>query len=89
MDADIIKSIITEYKNDFQRFDSEERYKWEAIKCFLDNWNPEAANFEAMLKAATAKAKNLLNSWSVFSRGMIGKYAHNFSEETRQWFRLV
>lgn len=86
MDADIIKAIITEYKNDFQRLDSEERYKWEAIKCFQDNWNPEAANFEDMLKAATAKAKNLLDSQSVFPRGMILEYAHNFPEETRQWF---
>lgn len=86
MDADTIKSIIVEYKNDFQRLDSEERYKWEAIKCFQDNWNPEAENFEDMLKAATAKAKNLLDSQSVFPRGMILEYAHNFPEETRQWF---
>lgn len=86
MDAEIIKSIITEYKNDFQRLDSEERYKWEAIKCFQDNWNPDAENFEEMLKAATAKAKNLLDSRSVFPRGMILEYAHNFPDETRQWF---
>lgn len=86
MDADIIKSIIAEYKSDFQRLDSEERYKWEAIKCFQDNWNPDAENFEEMLKAATAKAKNLLDSRSVFPRGMILEYAHNFPEETRQWF---
>ena len=50
MYADIIKSIIAEYKSDFQRLDSEERYKWEAIKCFQDNWNPDAENFEEMLK---------------------------------------
>lgn len=86
MDADIIKSIIAEYKSDFQRLDSEERYKWEAIKCFQDNWNPDAENFEEMLKAATAKAKNLLDSRSVFPRGMILEYAHNFPDETRQWF---
>ncbi len=86
MDTERIKAITTGYKNDFQRLDSEERYKWEAIKCFQDNWNPDAENFEEMLKDATAKAKNLLNSISVFPQGMILEYAHNFPEETRQWF---
>ena len=54
MDINIINSFIAEYKSDFQRLDSEERYKWEAIKCFQDNWNPDAENFEEMLKEATA-----------------------------------
>ena len=50
MDINIINSFIAEYKSHFQRLDSEERYKWEAIKCFQDNWNPDAENFEEMLK---------------------------------------
>ena len=86
MNTEVAKSIIAEYKKAFQRVDSEERYKWEAIKCFQDNWNPDAENFEAMLEAATAKAKNLLDSQSVFPRGMILEYARNFPEETRNWF---
>ena len=86
MNTDVVKSIIADYKKAFQRVDAEERYKWEAIKCFQDNWNPDAENFEEMLKAATAKAKNLLDSRSVFPRGMILEYARNFPGETRQWF---
>jgi len=86
MNTDVIKSIIAEYKKSFQQIDNDERYKWEAIKCFQDNWNPDAENFEEMLKASTAKAKNLLDSQSVFPRGMILEYAGNFPEETRQWF---
>lgn len=86
MNTDVIKSVIAEYKKSFQQIDADERYKWEAIKCFQDNWNPDAENFEEMLKASTAKAKNLLDSQSVFPRGMILEYAHNFPEDTRQWF---
>lgn len=86
MNTDVIKSIIAEYKKSFQQIDNDERYKWEAIKCFQDNWNPDAENFEEMLKASTAKAKNLLDSQSVFPRGMILEYARKFPEETRQWF---
>jgi|GEM_PF-3602489 len=86
MNTEVAKSIVAEYKKAFQRVDKEERYKWEAIKCFQNNWNPDAENFEEMLKAATAKAKNLLDSRSVFPRGMILEYARNFPKETRQWF---
>ena len=57
MNADVVKSIIAEYKKAFRRVDTEERYKWEAIKCFQDNWDSDAENFEEMLKAATAKAR--------------------------------
>ena len=89
MNTEVAKSIIAEYKKAFRRIDSEERYKWEAIKCFQDNWNPDAENFEEMLEAATAKAKNLLDSISVFPRGMILEYARNFPEETRQWFTAL
>ncbi|MBO7089910.1 MAG: restriction endonuclease, partial [Lentisphaeria bacterium] len=89
MNTEVAKSIIAEYKKAFRRIDSEERYKWEAIKCFQDNWNPDAENFEEMLEAATAKAKNLLDSISVFPRGMILEYARKFPEETRQWFTAL
>ena len=85
MNTEVAKSIIAEYKKAFQRVDKEERYKWEAIKCFQDNWNPDAENFESMLSAATAKATNLLDS-KRYPRARSLDYAHKFPSETRKWF---
>lgn len=30
-----IKEIISAYKSDFQKVNSEERYKWEAVLCYM------------------------------------------------------
>ena len=56
-----IKEIIELYKADFDRIDSEERYKWIAVKHFHDNWNVDAPDFAGMLERAFAKHVNLLD----------------------------
>lgn len=47
--ADAIKT----YKNYFPVHWEDEKYKWEAVKCFQDNWDINATDFEEMFNKAT------------------------------------
>ena len=55
-----IKEVIAQYKADFERIDSEERYKWIAVKCFQDNWVIDAPDFAEMMERAFSMQINLL-----------------------------
>jgi len=58
---DKFNSIITEYKKQFiQSQWLKEKFKWEAVKCFQDNWDINADDFIEMLKKSLAKTENLL-----------------------------
>ena len=57
-----LKQVIEAYKADFSEHFEEERYKWEAVKCFQDNWDIDALDFVAMLKKSMSKTYNLLAS---------------------------
>ncbi len=60
-------SIIAEYKKQFiQSQWPKEKFKWEAVKCFQDNWNISADNFTEMLINSLAKTGNLLSSKNNF-----------------------
>ena len=56
-----LKDVLTEYKRIFisQQWPNE-KYKWEAVKCFQDNWNIDASDFPEMLNKALEKTLNLL-----------------------------
>ena len=41
------------YKQDLPKYWNNEKYKWEAVKCFQDNWNIDAEDFSEMFKKAT------------------------------------
>lgn len=46
-DKSRLKEAIVKYKEDFVSSQwKEEKYKWEAVKCFQDNWDVNAAEFE-------------------------------------------
>lgn len=56
-------SIITEYKKQFiQSQWPKEKFKWEAVKCFQDNWDISTDKFTEMLINSLAKTENLLSS---------------------------
>ncbi len=48
----VLRSVIAAYKADFKRIDDEERYKWETIKHYQDNWNIDAPDFAGMYAEA-------------------------------------
>ena len=56
-----LKDVLMQYKKDFIPIRWEkEKYKWEAIKCFQDNWEVNAADFADMLNRSLSKTINLL-----------------------------
>ena len=47
--SDKLKTLFETYKQHFSENFPEEKYKWEALKCFQDNWDIDALDFKAML----------------------------------------
>ena len=77
------------YKQDLHSFWGDEKYKWEAVKQFQDNWDIDAENFGEMFKVATSKHVNLLASMNYFPVGMILNFAEYDQERTRNMFRTL
>ena len=86
IDHDKIIPIIEDYKEHFHEHWKGEKYKWEAVKHFQDNWDIEASDFAKMLDNSLAKTDNLLASANNFPRGMIVRFAQAAPEEVRGMF---
>lgn len=86
IDRQSLDEVLTQYKENFPSHWEEERYKWEAIKCFQDNWDVNAQDFPAMLSKSLSKTENLLAANYDFSRKMIEFYAEQDPEEVRSMF---
>lgn len=67
----------------------DEKYKWEAVKCFQDNWYVEADDFADMLTKSLSKTYNLLASANNFPAKMITEFAQTASEEVRSMFIVL
>jgi 5-methylcytosine-specific restriction protein B len=84
---EIFKEAVSLYKEDFLDFQwKNEKFKWEAVKCFQDNWDINANNFAQMLSKAFAKSNNLLASVNYFPAKMITAFAKLAPEEVRSMF---
>lgn len=81
-----IRESLEQYKAVFDERWFDEKYKWEAVKCFQDNWDIKADDFAAMLFRATEKTSNLLASMNNFPRKMIIEYAKMEKETVRAMF---
>lgn len=78
-----LKAVLVEYKKRFiQTQWPDEKYKWEAVKCFQVNWDVNTDNFAGMLTKALSQTGNLLN----FSAEMITNFAEIVQEEVRAMF---
>lgn len=79
--------VLISYKQDFvSKQWSEEKYKWEAVKWFQNNWDVNAPDFAEMLNRSLGKTSNLLTSKGNFPRGMIVLFAKAVPEEVRAMF---
>lgn len=86
-DKSRLKDVLVQYKKDFVSTQwGDEKYKWEAVKCFQDNWNVNAENFADMLNRSLAKTFNLLASMNNFPARMITVFARTAPEEVRSMF---
>ena len=81
-----LRRAIEDYKKDFGERFKDEKYKWEAVKHFQDNWDIDAENFSAMLKNALSKTENLLVASRWFPEGMIEQFATEEPETVREMF---
>lgn len=82
-----LKEALRQYKKDFVTTHwNEEKYKWEAVKCFQDNWDIHAADFEDMLSQSLSRTSNLLASTNNFPAGMIIEFAHAAPEKVRAMY---
>lgn len=85
-ELDRLKPILAEYKLRFAELWTEEKYKWEAIKTFQDNWDIEAEDLSKMLDESLKKTSNLLTSSRRFAKGMIVHFAELYPDEVRGMF---
>lgn len=82
-----LNEVLAEYKQDFiDKQWKNEKYKWEAVKCFQDNWDINTANFSEMLAHSIAKTENLLASMNYLPAAMIKSFASQAPEEVRAMF---
>lgn len=85
-----LKEILVEYKKRFvQKQWPDENFKWEAVKCFQDNWDVNADDFSGMLKKSLSKTDSLLASPNNFPAQMIIKFAEIVPEEVRSMFLVL
>lgn len=84
-----LHEIIAQYKKDFAQHWEDEKYKWEAIKHFQDNWNINAPDFYAMFEKATSETKNLLTSYMFFAKSMMLEFIKLEPETTREMFKKL
>lgn len=82
-----LQEVLVTYKQNFvgQWWDGE-KYKWEAIKGFQDNWDINAPDFADMLDRSLKKTENLLCSFHYYPRAMIFELAKVSPEKVRQMF---
>lgn len=82
-----LKEALVKYKESFVSLQwGNEKYKWEAVKCFQDNWDVNADDFANMLSRSLAKTYNLLASMNNFPAKMILSFAKTAPEEVRAMF---
>lgn len=87
LDKSRLEDVLVKYKQNFISAQwGNEKYKWEAVKCFQDNWDVNAADFADMLTRSLARTYNLLASMNNFPARMITVFAKAAPEEVRAMF---
>lgn len=79
--------VLEGYKTYFPEHWNVEKYKWEAVQHFQNNWDIDSEDFGEMFKKATAKTYNLLASGHSYPRNMIGEFSTLEPETVRNMFR--
>lgn len=81
-----LNAALVEYKKEFATNWSKEKYKWEAVKHFQDNWDENAIDFAEMLNKALSKTKNLLTSREYYPLLMIKEFVKRDPNYVRAMF---
>lgn len=84
-----IEQFISFYRDSFSKHWKDEKYKWEAIKVFQDNWDINAKDFKTMFEKATSAASNLLTSYNHYPRSMILNFCDIDSKAVQNMFAVL
>ena len=80
------QDALANYKKAFVGTWQGEKYKWEAVKCFQDNWDVNAEDFAGMLKLSLSKTYNLLASRMNYPAATLNDFAGKYPEDVRAMF---
>ncbi len=90
IDREQLKKKVTEYKQNFDLgWWRDEKYKWEAVKMFQDNWDIAAKDFAGMLTRSLSATKNLLAASHYFPQRMIIELSQAAPDEVREMYRAL
>ena len=84
-----IRRVVSQYKESFEDWFPEEMYKWRAVQCFQEHWNPERADFAEMLKESLAQAGNLMDTNYAYPYKMIAFFAEKEPDTVRYMFQRL
>lgn len=88
-DIDKFNNALEFFRTSFFEHWEDEKYKWQAVKHFQENWNIDADDFSAMFTESTKKTKNLLDSKNYLPRGMVLEFSKENPAKTRQMFVIL
>lgn len=82
-----LNKIVAQYKLGFGNWWECEKYRWQAVKTFQDNWDEDAEDFASMLEKSLSGAMFFFsNIGSSFSCRAIKAFAREATKETRAMF---
>lgn len=84
-----IQDTLEYYKQNIEKCWNAEKYKWEAVKHYKDNWNIEAEDFPGMLEESLKQSANLLSGGMYYAYKMVCAFARLNPEKMRELFKLL
>jgi hypothetical protein len=87
MNQQLLQKYLLAYKQNFATLRPQERYKWQAVRHFQDNWHEDADDFPAMLSEALDKTSNLMDAGGYYPKQMILEAASSSPALVRQAFQ--
>jgi len=87
MNVTKLQEVIEQYRAALPVRWNDEKYKWEVVKYFRENWNEEEEDFSAMLEDSMKKAESLLSTTTKKPLQMMTEYAKQAPEGVRGMFQ--
>ena len=84
-----IQRLISQYKESFDTWFPQERYKWRAVQCFQEHWDLKSEDLAEMLRNSLAQANNLLDTNYAYPSKMITFFAEKEPNTVRSMFQQL
>ncbi|MBR6940755.1 MAG: hypothetical protein IKH65_08115, partial [Clostridia bacterium] len=59
-----LNQLLDNYYENYEYINNggrDEYFKWQAVQCFQNNWNPDSADFVQMFKESIKESSNLID----------------------------